>query len=844
MAERFFVKVVTHDTEAPSSVRWSETDGSQEAQATRDASVATLYRLPDFPADRPMLVHIERNHGVRLTTQLHLSKTGESRFVWGRPSIMTLLTSGRTDKDTTLKVDLYPPQEVILCVGAHWESWGRSPGFWGQTCLRRIGVLAQKLPSNLDAGLVHVNPSCVYTVLEFNGQAGSKMHHLLSGRGDVASLPGNGDASQMPRTAVSMGQFAFPLGRDFLSANDFYAYLARTGRLRPGTVMAIEMFGHAYTGGPVMDNTSRERPVETMSDERRLDLFAHMCRDACPTTTVDWERPWMNPHGALPYQMPRHFANLEYDPSSRTLRPRSAIRCIAREEVPPPIGAPHRSRASYAVRNRDGETRPEDIDFRHTDFFLFGQENLQHMRDAVHADCITRVYGCAGGDDGARYRRLSALESLFNGPDNELIRIQSWYHGHAQEWCVRRRDANLTFLSQCRRIYGQAMATALNRPCYAPIPGTTTDQDTTTRIRAQKIERGLLGNISRISRRWIPDEFEHRDEAGYARWVPRPRRTDIPLTILVTGFAPFGGETVNASTQAVLGMTGDAIRQLIHVPPWVNLTLGLVPLTNVDVVWTCRAAYGDPAGVPPGGGRGIIRHIRGMEGSGPDIVLVVGESNRLATWRKPIRLECYARNLADVELANPEGMSHVEREAEMRRQLTDNVGKMLPHGTSLFSDEPYYLETSVPRFVWGSAMARYWQHGVDALLPEYVIRDTIHGRRMTIPDPTSTPENFREVNPAGGFVCNETYYSVLRESYYRGQSHPPSGRWVVMAHVAAYRSAPDLAILTRALNVTVASLCEDMLWASVFHGKVAPVQMDAGSPNVINGRGGATNPSS
>jgi hypothetical protein len=203
-----------------------------------------------------------------------------------------------------------------------------------------------------------------------------------------------------------------------------------------------------------------------------------------------------------------------------------------------------------------------------------------------------------------------------------------------------------------------------------------------------------------------------------------------------------------------------------------------------------------------------------MPGGGPDIVLIVGESGIMSSRLATIRLECCARNVGAVQDVP---FNH------------DNDGNLLAAPGELFPGDPYYLVTSVPRSVWGAAASRIMAHGIGVSTPSLNLQG----------NPARMFNGTEEYNPPGSFICNETYYHLLREAYFGDTGRPASGRWVLLAHVGAYSDQLTIQLLTRALTATLASLCEDMLWATEFHGKVA----DVANPESIlrsrtpNGRG-------
>jgi pyroglutamyl-peptidase len=101
------------------------------------------------------------------------------------------------------------------------------------------------------------------------------------------------------------------------------------------------------------------------------------------------------------------------------------------------------------------------------------------------------------------------------------------------------------------------------------------------------------------------------------------RRTDPPLRLLVTGFEPFGGEPVNPSMEAVLGLTAAP-------PPGCVLHTAILPVSHRRTPPALRAA--------------LARHR-------PDVVIATGQ----AGGRADISVERIGINLVDFATPDNDG---------------------------------------------------------------------------------------------------------------------------------------------------------------------------------------------
>jgi pyroglutamyl-peptidase len=100
------------------------------------------------------------------------------------------------------------------------------------------------------------------------------------------------------------------------------------------------------------------------------------------------------------------------------------------------------------------------------------------------------------------------------------------------------------------------------------------------------------------------------------------------LRVLVTGFEPFGGEPVNPSMQAVLGLAADP-------PPGIVLCTEILPVSQVRTPPALRAA---------------VARDR------PDVVIATGE----ASGRAEVSVERVGINVDDFRIADNDGLQPVD----------------------------------------------------------------------------------------------------------------------------------------------------------------------------------------
>lgn len=869
MAKEFYVLLAYHYSESGVGTVVARLPGG--ASVIGQIVAPNKYHLPGVPTDSEIDVEIQRPHDeILLRTRLKLGRTGASRFVWGKPKMMDFLgAEPKRPTDIILQVNLYPPQEVILCTGRDGDK-GNSKVMGNFANRRMAGML--KGTTDLDAGRIAVNDSCVFTVFEWRGK-NSRIHHLLPGSGKKSSdLPGDGFLG----CGVKIGDFTLPKGTDHLRITDVYDYLAECGQKRQGTVMALEFISHGALGGPALENTWR-RPTADPATSTYWDQAESVCSDECPNDIR---------HGIDTFLTPGYFNMLEYGIDNATKKAVLRTNDNAMLSVRPFVaGYPdkgsktgprveHKSRANFEVVSTYEGSLPEDADPRSTDFLFMQTNYLKQLQDALHSDCIIRTWGCMWGDEGPRLFEYSRHYYSANGPENRRLDIHSDYDMHgspiSQRWLVRHKDAWLHFLSLTRRTYAQAIATYLQRPCYSALPGNWASFEPTTHLQGMQIPTGLRGGIQKLAKGVLQKEFK-LDEAGYVRYFPAPVKAHVVLKVLVTGFRPFSNQTVNASQETVKLLTQADVLKLITVPSWIDLDLQLQTIDDVDVVWTCDASV-DPS---PGtsshvrGGAGIVDYIQKMPDGGPDIVLLVGEAQQVIVDPKKappyelpgpqwFRLEAYAHNSG--------GTSNMHADNESHTLLTNTpTGSTAPIQVPIFDHRPDYLETSIPRLSYLQATERLFQHPYlrpFGYLPtvakfDFPVGDGDKPKSLLVPPipPQTDPRNqstaaaqdianinanrlVTPVGPAGDYICNETYYHLLLESQigYEAKKrvggklttiakYPASGRWVLFTHVFDHRDPADFHKMAQALAIMVASICEDMLWAVRMHGRNAPVKV-------------------
>lgn len=471
---------------------------------------------------------------------------------------------------------------------------------------------------------------------------------------------------------------------------------------------------------------------------------------------------------------------------------------------------------TQSSRSRTHSRDTRDRDPRNTDFCLgiMPDDELANIRGAFHQDASIRVWGCSNGDMGPRWRAV-ARERLHTGSENTLLTVRSEYHPRAvnpqthrvvesripQAWKVRRGDLALLYLSQARRCYAQAIATALQRPCFAAVPGTWSNYVATDRLGGMKVDSGTINRMRTFARQLLGFTSEDEDEAGYYRFVPNPSKHRVTVKVLVIGFVSFGRERTNASSEAVKLFPN--IFNTIERPPWIDLDLHLEKEPEVDTVWTCQAPLLPPSQLRSRsnrpvvrGGLGILQKTQQMDAS---IVVMVGESKNLNNAPRrgggrgmDMRIEQFAQNF---------GSGNIE----------DNDGNRLRQSGPIFPGQPNLLESIVSRYTWASMVHTLTDAGFHILIP--------NGQRMR------NGQIMTMQNSAGAFICNESFYHLLLESQLghptQQRSHP-TGRWVSLVHVAAYRDERSFARLAHGLGLVVRTLIEDVIWATEIYGLQVP----------------------
>jgi pyroglutamyl-peptidase len=114
---------------------------------------------------------------------------------------------------------------------------------------------------------------------------------------------------------------------------------------------------------------------------------------------------------------------------------------------------------------------------------------------------------------------------------------------------------------------------------------------------------------------------------------PAAPRAESPLRVLLTGFAPFGGESINPSRELVLALAGAAAPH-----PRLQLFAEVLPVDRARLAGALHEA--------------IERHR-------PDVVLSVGQ----ATGRAAVDLEGTARNVIDFKDQRDNGGNEAHGEA-------------------------------------------------------------------------------------------------------------------------------------------------------------------------------------
>jgi hypothetical protein len=759
-------------------VAWSTDEQSTETSG-QFIDAESRFRLDDVPPSTAFVVHLTRVGAPDLWVKLDLDESGDRPFPRGKPTVMQLVRQRVRGvwQDPCLHVTWYQPQEVIVCAGKDIHHGRRSvfPGI----AIRRFARMVRLNPSAPRQGVLQVNRSCVLSLFEFNGSS-SRIHHLLAGRG-TRDVPGYGSRIG---PAVLM-KTVNPPG-DRLSITDVYDYIERIGRSssRRQTIMALEFAAHAYWGGPVLENTHRRCRIR--SEQQNCAIVSDYCKDICPCGTSHhgmFQR--MPPQAQLPLFRPDRF-----DCSS-------CAAIVATSPLP----------NSAAHTQRD----PQDLDPRNTDFStgLMSAERIEALRSAFHADAINRVWGCNNGDMGPRWR--AAVGHLRNGGNNELITVRSnkaGSHPYRQIWRVRRGDARLHYYSQAHRSYAQALASALQRPCYAAVPGTWAWYQPSDRLGGMTVHSGTYSRM----RSYVSSlaNFADSDEARYFRFEPSPTPYQISLKVLVAGFVRFrranGTFMRTNSAQEAVSRLPD-IRASLDLPSWIDLNLVVRTEPDVDVVWTAPAPCVAEADAPSRPSDLIAEH-RGSEAllqiarDNFDLVIGVGGSVNVLNANKDIRVELFARN---------HGIGST--------RLLDNDGRRLTATGEIFPGRPGVLESTVPRQVWAHSLAALTQNGFRVWIPRGEFQ--VYGQPYTLR------------NSAGNFICNETFYRLLLDARQAENSRHPSGRWVSFAHIAALDETASSATneertrqLARALAVLTKTLVEEMLWAREPYGRLVPSDPD------------------
>jgi pyrrolidone-carboxylate peptidase len=772
----------------PVTVSWSDTttQGSSSSKRCDQNGLAILTGVPQGSA---FTVRVHRSSAPEIKVRVLLRNTAKLEFPLGRPSIMSVATQETLPRTSLpkpiLNVTLYPPEEVIICLGADTHNKILPPDRPAWTwqigkAINRFGAMLDKPKDPKLPGIVIVNKSCVLTLFTFN-DVNSIIYRFIPGRGscDVPAFKG------VPAPVVLM---ELKRKEEKLSTVDIYKYLAEIGSnsKRKGTVVALDFLSHSYWMGPCLENDFR--------NEHKY------CNDGCPVNTD---------HGHDKFKMP---TDMKYQEVLDT----SPIKFYARDEVE------IHSRFAKMASTEHNERDPKDRDPRNTDFchkilsniLLNSGHNLEDLQNAFHPKALLRVWGCNTGDVETRFLKAAKLmlprgkqskqpttnlESWIKAKklykDNTLLRINSSFDGKLQKWDVRRADLQLFYLSRIRRSYPQAIATALNRPCYAGLLGNDSYywfdktkypklKNPTSTLKCWLIRPETANAIKPLANRLLNLSPKDRDEAGYCRYNPHPKKSRIDVSVLVCAFGPFPDDdkqllTNNASACANQ-LDFSEVKNFINTPPWIDLNLVMSVETQVYVCWTIPQIIGKhnikmrkedkkfPTSVLRGG-FGILQKAKEVDA---DIVVVIGEDPEL---HKAMRIERFARNT---------GMTGEDSKDRDNRELKNEV---------LFPGEPKLLEATMSRLTWAR------------------ILNNIHSQELPV-DTTKLRES------CGSYICNETFYQLLRESV------GDSGRWVVFVHVPHIKKydwtgASKLKKLSRGLVLVVGTLVEEMMWATDIYGR-------------------------
>ncbi|MEM6991028.1 MAG: hypothetical protein AAF721_11035, partial [Myxococcota bacterium] len=723
------------------------------------------------------VVRMQRDdqRGLPLQVELDLARNGRASFPNGRPAMMTLVrTAGTSAASFRLTVRWGPPSEVVFVSGQN----PRLPELFRVKALHRYDFMLRRreIPS-----------SCVLTLFHCERILGplqstyrmSKATYLPRAPGGARQREPAG--RQGGRRSVQMTNVDLDSAEHHVRT--VYAHLAEAGNLRPRLIREFGFLGHAYWMGAVMFNTGRLRAEH--DDPGRLATDG--CHDQCPTDRAHAhlqaiEAPSIRDgNGQEAYGLPKYFSYSEQQGGATVHRARLARHrhCVL----------PDRGLAAGS-RQDDHERTLWDRDPRNTDFCdpaLLPNVSAADLREALHPEGISRVWGCNNGIMGGAFRGVQ--RSYSTTTENLLIDRVNQRHGHGgsptarQQWRVRQGDTKLLFLSRSARGYPAVLARALNRPCYGTVPGTYGEYQSEDQLGA--MNAAMTGSMRRLAQ-WglypngVPDGETFIDAGGYFRFDPNPDPRPWTVRVLITGFTPFGMRSINTSQNAVRALESlgaDHVRQLLHLgtaqslaPPWLDLTLEVEFDTNVDVQFSGPGVPGSSSG--QGAGQILSR----LQNYDADIVIIVGE----AGVNGDFRLERFGRNWG---VASP-----------------DNAGRSRATDGPTFPGRPTgeALESTIP--------LRAWLAGLTVLR-----RD---GFTMENPPSGSI------LASAGGFICNESFYTLLLEARgglpaARRPGPAASGRWVQMLHLrsqAANSAAEDH--LGRGIGKLAASYVLSMTWAA------------------------------
>lgn len=718
--------------------------------------------VPDSFGER-VIVALRRQLGPPLQLGLDLRR---GVVLGGHADPISVRVVGATIE---IRFDDRTPDEAVMATGFDESGSGAQPQTFSRTELALSRFLHMFRASRHHAALA---PGAVLTVFSFSGSPladGDRRTYSL--RKDRFVL----GSTTLPRTGTGAPRgLRGRAGRLFWMASIPVA-LPPADTREPGAVSILFVYQYLYSIGQAVG-----RVPGATGWVRELGFLSHayfggpallntfrvrntgFCSDDCRIDRPH-EEATLAGTPMLPTTPPTPLgpAAFPFDSRARTYTPvhHDQVRLPRRDAGPP---------ARAHVRD------PADRDPRNTDFVdsvLLAPQTfpVDAMRRALHPRAAIRVWGCSNGDYGTIFRHGAAARTVDPG-ENRLVDFQHSFNPHwgrpliAQRWRVRAGDIPLMYLSDLRRSYAQAIADAFQRSCWAALPGTGANWTDGT-LGGMEVPEYLASQVRPLASRLLSSPRE--DENRYFEFRPGPPPL-VPcrLRVLVTGFGPFDTVPVNASSSLIRPLTPAVLAGAVQPPPWLETSLDVRFLPDVPVVWSC-AVPGRPAPTS-GGALDILAATRAHDST---LVVIVGQDSSLPPGG--VRVERFARNAASA--------------------LGDAGGATPASGQALVPGGPPLIESTIPRVAWIAA------------------RDALGAR-------SATPPDYRE--SAGDFICNNSYYELLHEA---AAGRRPSGRWVVMMHVASLTgNEADVEPMRAALVRAIAAIVEHLLWASAREGGVLP----------------------